>query len=147
MKPAIELHLQTTRPRVRVSSVSLIKKFIKNTDNHTKLLFTSQPERIIRISEVFNAVIQHNIQQWVKAEEMMLLIATINSKSTDTKCLFSPFQHPTALSSTRELDPDLLVHELAQVQDRLLLLPLRLITRCSLTWRCRHPDQAAGTLK
>ena len=37
----------------------------------------SKPERIIRISEVFNAVIQDNIQQWVKAVEIMMVLVQI----------------------------------------------------------------------
>ena len=32
----------------------------------------SQPERIVGISEMFNAVIQDNIQQRVKAEKFMM---------------------------------------------------------------------------
>ena len=59
----------------------------------------------------------------------------------------SPLQHPTALPPTRELDSDLLVHELAQVQDGLLLLPLRLVPCRSLAWSCCHPNPDAGTLK
>ena len=111
----------------------------------------SQPERIVGISEVFNAVIQDNIQQRVKADKfMMKLVSKSNSRFRNLANLerpSSPLQHPTALPPTRELDPDLLVHELAQVQDGFLLLPLWLVPCRSLAWSRRHPDPDAGTLK
>ena len=77
----------------------------------------------------------------------------------ESQCFLSlPLQYATTLAPSWELDPDLLVHELAwgqtlicaqlhamqrqqvnntQVQYWLFLLPLRLIS-CPLAWCCRH---------